>query len=302
LGVFHAEQPNVSALRRSSSDPTSANPAGDRGARTFSSAPPSDSHRDLTDFDVPAVVVCARCGDPECAGCEPSELSQSGIVTIVPWERTGPGASGVFARLWATARLTTYEADGFFSVLPDGPLAPALRFALLAETVAATTAVLPFTGLFFLLPGVSGRFFEDPTFRGFVARSVFLAISGLALTLVAAHAAHGASLELGARRAGVSGSWTRAVRFGLYAAGWDVVVGVVGMLVGLAQRGPKGAAAAVFAARGLPTRSALSFLSATAGLVGEQTKAPLRLSYLVAGAVTVLAALGICGAVAAALL
>ena len=54
-------------------------------------------------LDVPAAVVCAVCGDVDCIGCE-RELSRSGIVAMVAWER--PGAP-MLARMWATARAAT---------------------------------------------------------------------------------------------------------------------------------------------------------------------------------------------------
>ncbi len=269
-----------------------------RSMQAKRAVPQGESAPDLGDIaDVPAAVVCARCGDPECAGCAPSELTRSGIVTVVPWERPG----GFLERLWGTARLSSVEAAGFFSVLPDGPLGPALRFALAAETIAATFAVAPFVAFFFLLPGVASRFLEDAGFRGWVLRGAFLAISGLTVLLVTAHAGHGAALELGARRSGVRGSWTRALRFGFYACGWDLVVGLLGVLVFGAKNGPRGAAEAVLLGRGLPTRATLAFLEASSGLTGDAAKPALRTSYVVAALVTVVSALTICAASAWAL-
>src|SRR5580700_2865375 len=88
--------------------------------------------------DVPAAVVCAVCGDAACSGCE-RELSRSGIVAMVAWER--PGAPAL-ARLWATARATTMSGEAFFDLLPDGPIVPALRFAVFVELMAALGLVL----------------------------------------------------------------------------------------------------------------------------------------------------------------
>src|SRR5579883_1026941 len=87
---------------------------------------------DLFDqVDVPAAVVCALCGDAECPGCA-NELSRSGVVAVVAWERPGAGA---LPRLWNTARAATFDAERFFESLPDGPVAPALRFAVICELV-----------------------------------------------------------------------------------------------------------------------------------------------------------------------
>src|SRR3954451_3819912 len=74
-------------------------------------------------LDVPAAVVCLVCGEVDCPGCEDRDLSRSGIVAIVAWERPGMPA---LTRLWATARSTTRDAESFFELLPDGPVMPAL--------------------------------------------------------------------------------------------------------------------------------------------------------------------------------
>src|ERR1700722_3703673 len=96
--------------------------------------------------DVPAAVVCAVCGDAACAGCERA-LSRSGIVALVAWERP---AGSALSRMWVTARATTISGEDFFDLLPDGPIVPALRFALLVETIAAfglTVLSLPLVAL-----------------------------------------------------------------------------------------------------------------------------------------------------------
>src|SRR5260370_11831744 len=86
------------------------------------------------DSDVPAAVVCARCGDADCPGCV-NDLMQSGVVALVPWERPG---RPVFERLWEAARATPLDAQHFFEVLPGGCLLPALRFAVLSEVGASS--------------------------------------------------------------------------------------------------------------------------------------------------------------------
>src|SRR5882672_7075318 len=84
--------------------------------------------------EVPATVVCATCGLPEC-NCEVDRPSAfSGVVAIVPWER--PGGT-LLSRLWATAKLGTLSPSAFFSALPPGGLGAPLGFAVLAEMLAA---------------------------------------------------------------------------------------------------------------------------------------------------------------------
>src|SRR5579884_3336006 len=89
---------------------------------------------ELADADVPAAVVCAHCGRADCAGCA-EDHTKSGVVAVIAWER--PGAT-TLARLWATARASTLDADRFFESLPDGPLAPALLFAVASELMAVS--------------------------------------------------------------------------------------------------------------------------------------------------------------------
>src|ERR1700722_14578257 len=60
-------------------------------ARNPSKAPAELDDLDLVDADVPAAVVCAHCGDADCAGCR-NEQTRSGVVAIVAWERPGAPA------------------------------------------------------------------------------------------------------------------------------------------------------------------------------------------------------------------
>src|ERR1041384_609019 len=77
--------------------------------------------------EVPATVVCAVCGLPEC-NCEVDRPSTfSGVVAIVPWER--PGGT-LLTRLWATAKLATLSPGSFFAALPPGGAAAPLGFAI----------------------------------------------------------------------------------------------------------------------------------------------------------------------------
>src|SRR5271154_81442 len=104
---------------------------------------------ELVDRDVPATVVCARCGNAECPGCV-NDSARSGIIAVVPWERLGGPAP---QRLWATARAATFDAERFFESLPDGPIDMALGFAVASEMIAVTTmAIALMVPLGFLAP------------------------------------------------------------------------------------------------------------------------------------------------------
>jgi hypothetical protein len=246
-------------------------------------------------FDVPATVVCALCGDADCPGCA-HERSRSGIVSIVAWERPGP----VFSRMWSTARSASAEAEPFFATLPDGPLLPALRFAMLSEMCASAAMLLcgvPFAAV--VAPsGWLAHLALDPAARVATLRVVLLGVPALATMLVLAHAAHGLALDVGARRVGAKAAARRALRFGLYATGWDVVIGPLGAVVGALERGTRGHLGVTQLAVGLPGRSARAFMRGAYGLDGVGAAKAIRTSNLTAVAVTLLGAFAILGAIA----
>jgi hypothetical protein len=242
---------------------------------------------DAFDQDVPDAVVCASCGDADCQGCA-NERSKSGIVAIVAWERPG----SAFNRMWSTARSATKEAELFFGTLPDGPLAPAIRFAVLSELLASAAMLafcVPFAAA--LAPLWLKHVVLDPGIRFTSLRIVALAVPALAALLVFAHAAHGLALDVGAKRAGARSAKRRALRFGLYASGWDVVVGPFGAVVlGVAEGAWAGLGVTQLAV-GLPTRSARAFLRGTYGLDGAGAATALRTSHVAAVVATTLGAI-----------
>lgn len=208
-------------------------------------------------FDVPAAVLCARCGQPDCAGCEDADLEGSGVVAIVPWER--PGATWV--RLWATARATTVGADSFFAALPDGPVRPAAGFAILAELLAvASMFVFLVPILAIALPGLAAAIVTDPHLRGRALFWIIVAVPALSVWMAIAHAAHGFALDVGARRHGGRSQRRRALRFGLYACGWDLMSGPLGALAAALVEGRKAAGAALASSMRVPSRATLALL------------------------------------------
>ncbi|MEZ4297024.1 MAG: hypothetical protein R3B70_18810 [Polyangiaceae bacterium] len=216
-------------------------------------------HEELPDiFDVPAAVLCARCGQPDCAGCEdPAELEGSGVVAIVPWERPG----GTWTRLWATARATTLGAETFFSALPDGPVRRAATFAVLAELLAVgSMAVLLVPVVALVLPGLAAAIVSDPHLRSRAIVFMALGVPALAVWMAFAHAAHGVALDAGARRNGGRSQRRRAIRFGLYACGWDLMSGPLGAIAAAFTEGRKAAGEALSASMRVPARATLALL------------------------------------------
>lgn len=231
---------------------------------------PARSRRDsLHDeaFDVPAAVLCAFCGQPDCAGCAAGSEEGSGVVAIIPWERPGAGA---LSRLWATSKATTIGAEAFFAVLPDGALPPAMRFAVLAELlaiVAMMTALLPVAAL--ALPNLTLELAQDPSARANAMRWIALGVPALTAWMVLAHAAHGAALDLGARSQGARPQRRRALRFGLYACGWDLMAGPLGALVTLLSSGTRGLSELLSASMRAPAKASTALLGGAYALRPE---------------------------------
>jgi hypothetical protein len=249
-------------------------------------------------WDVPAAVLCAACGDAECPGCATAEDDASGVVAIVPWERP---VAGVWTRLWLTARATTQGADAFFSALPDGDLHPAVRFAIIAELLAISamlSVIVPLAAL--ALPNVALAVINDPHARTTALRFVVIGVPVLTLWMVAAHAGHGAALDLGARRSGARPQRRRALRFGLYACGWDLMVGPLGALVTLVGSGWRACAELPALSMIVPGRSSLALLQGVYGLKADQAVRARGAGTAAAVVIAVLSGLGIVAAVLAA--
>jgi hypothetical protein len=215
---------------------------------------------------------------------------------MVAWERPG----GVMARLWATARATTMQGDAFFEFLPDGPIGPALRFAMLAELFAAlgfVVTMVPFVVA--LAPAWAKHVVLDGGARNVAIRVGLVGIPALALLLVAAHAAHGLALDRGARRAGGRGATARALRFGLYASGWDLVLGPIGAVVLAIKEGIASVGQLLELGVGLPGRCTRAFLRGCYRLEGVRAESARVASTATAVVATILGAMVIvAGAIA----
>ncbi len=171
--------------------------------------------------DVPAAVICAWCGRGDCAGCAKERAGASGVIAIVPWERPLSAWPG---RFFATVQATTRGAEGFFRTLPDGPISPALGFAVIAEIFAVASTALVIAPLVVLgIPGLLLRFLSDDATRSAVLLATLVGIVGFTLLLVGAHALHGWVLAPEVSR-------TRGLRLGFYACGWDFGSSPAGLL------------------------------------------------------------------------
>jgi hypothetical protein len=228
-------------------------------------------------LDVPAAVVCVLCGQADCPGCE-HDPSRSGIVAIVAWERP---AMPMLTRLWSTARSTTRDAEGFFELLPDGPVLPALRFAAMCELFAASAVFVLVLGVTAILaPEWLKHLLLDPHARGVALRVAALGVPAFAALLVLAHAAHGLSIDLGATKNGGRPARSRALRFGLYACGWDLVIGPIGAVVVAIKEGASAALGIAALASEVPGKSTRAFLRGCYRLDGDRAKAASATAWL----------------------
>ena len=257
-------------------------------------APPSET---FELFDVPAAVVCANCGDAECAGCSGIDetTNASGVLAIVPWERPGESAA---KRLWTTAKLATRSSEGFFGALPDGDPASALRFALVCEALAvAGLAVAAIPLVLLIAPWLAEAVLNDPALRAALGRLLTCAVPGLALVMIALHVAHGVGLDWGARRAGARRRG-RGLRFGLYACGWDLVTLPLGLALVAVGDGLREAARTAPLSLTVPARAARAYLMGVHRL--DEADAQRAARFALGVSLAVLVAIGLFGIVLAA--
>jgi hypothetical protein len=224
--------------------------------------------------EVPAAVVCAFCGRPDCAGCldVPEPTQASGVLAIVPWERPG---QGVLARLWSTARVATLRPSELFAALPEGGVLAPLSFALLAELVSVVGLAVSAIPLLGLAPDFVRVAISDPVIHALAVRVLGFGIPSLAVAMVVLHALHGVLTDRAARRAG-SRHRGRGLRFGLYACGWDLVTLPLGLLVVAVSDGFGTAGKAASQSLAAPATATRAYLSGVHGLTAVQAKQASR--------------------------
>lgn len=240
--------------------------------------------------DVPAAVVCASCGKPDCPGClavdEPTNAS--GVVAIMPWERPGVG---FLKRLWATARVVTLSHRDLFAALPEGPLRPALLFACAAELAAALGLGVCFGVALALAPDFTSTLLHDAYLRSLLVKAFACGVPGLAALMIALHALHGVLVDRAARVAG-SRKRGRGLRFGLYACGWDLVTLPLGLLIVVATEGFSTARRAAGLAVSVPVEATRAYLTGVHALDPHQARKAAKRANVETG-VSSLALLGL---------
>ena len=170
-------------------------------------------------------------------------------------------------RFFATVQATTRGAEGFFRALPDGAVAPALTFALLAEIFAVSSTAAVVAPLAVLgIPGLLLRFLSSAGTRLSVVLATLVGVVGFTTLLVVAHLVHGLAL-------GTAPSRSRALRIGLYACGWDFGSSPAGAVAATVASGVGGAVALISSSITAPSRAIEAALSSIYHL---DTEAALR--------------------------
>jgi hypothetical protein len=244
----------------------------------------------LDSVEVPAAVVCARCGQPDCPGCEPLDETTlpSGVISIVPWERPGQSA---WTRLWSTARASTRAAPQFFQSLPPGDHAPGVLFAVVSELCAVASWALLLAGVLAIpFSGFWLQLLMDPNGQMLLLRVVLVGTIGFTAVLVTGHVVYGLALDAGARRHGGRSHRSQAMRFGLYSTGWDLLTSPLGFVVSLIAEGPRAAFALVPLSVDAPGLAATAFLRGVYKIEGPAASRVRRIGAVIAIASSVFTA------------
>lgn len=196
--------------------------------------------RDPTELrDVPAIAVCAHCGDPSCPGHDYEQSGERPIHRLLPWE---DGETPALRALWRTSITSAENLELWVraSRSTGNGVGPAFTFALACELVAVAATCVPLAVVSGL---VTWRLTSD-------AQSV-LAVVGLVgrvaavfvPTMLVIHLAHQWVIARVGARHGEPIGRVSVLRAGLYACGWDLATGPAGVLAPLLRGDLAGARA-----------------------------------------------------------
>ena len=179
--------------------------------------------------DVPAVAVCATCGDPSCPGHDFEQSGERPVRRHFPWE---DGQTSPMRALWRTAMTSASDLDLWVraSVHSEGGVGPAFTFALACECAAVAATCVPLAALASV---VAWRWTHDLQVVGTIlALSARVAVVFVPL-MILIHAVHQLVLARAGARLGRAAAKGTALRAGFYACGWDLATGPAGVLASL---------------------------------------------------------------------
>ncbi len=183
--------------------------------------------------EVPAVAVCAVCGDPSCPGHDFEQSGERPIHRTMPWE---DGETPPLRALFQTAMMSASDL-GLWARASRGPaptgggVAPAFTFALACELIAVAATTAPLTALG---AGLCYWITKDAGLTAMVAAACVRAGVVFVPVMLAIHVVHQLVVaKVGGRHATEGGypyDRTTALRAGLFACGWDLATGPLGVL------------------------------------------------------------------------
>ncbi|GAC1376301.1 MAG: hypothetical protein NVSMB47_21930 [Polyangiales bacterium] len=179
--------------------------------------------------DVPAVAVCATCGDPSCPG---HDFEASGERPVRRWLAWEDGETPPMRALWRTAMTSASDLDLWVraSSRTDGGIGPAFTFALACESVAVASTTVPLA--------IGGAILAWSATHSLSAVGVVLALAARVAAvfvplMLVIHVVYQWSLARAGNRLGTAAPRGAAIRAGLYACGWDLATGPAGVLASL---------------------------------------------------------------------
>lgn len=179
--------------------------------------------------DVPAIAVCATCGDSECPGHEFERSGERPIHRLLPWE---DGETPPLRSLWRTAMTTAADLELWVraSRSTGNGIGPAFTFALACELLAVAATCVP-------LATLGGTITWQLTHDVGSVLTVLALIARIGLVFVPLmmiiHVVHQLVVAREGGRAGEPIARAASVRAGLYACGWDLATGPAGVLAPL---------------------------------------------------------------------
>lgn len=212
---------------------------------------------DPAESEFPAAVLCARCGKPDCSGCAPPSTRSE--PTGAPGWDAGDEAS--LRMLWQTAHRSVVDGESFFASLPDGRLGRALSFAFACELLAVASLVAVWcAALFALAPSLLHGMWRDEEVRHLLGGAILFSVPAFAWLMVVLHIVWGVSVELGLRLQGAPTRMSHAVRYSLYACGWDLLTSPFGFAAAALSSNPSQALREVRFAVRIPRLATRAFL------------------------------------------
>jgi hypothetical protein len=196
-------------------------------------------------------------------------------------------------RLWQTAVASGVEPERIFGELSPGRVAPALGFAVLAETLAlGSLGLLGAVALWLGLPDLARRIVRHPE----ALAAVFALLAASVVFMLLLHLLWGISLDLGGALGSGRTSVRQGARFGLYACGWDLMTSPLGLVCSLLFRGPVRGFSPVGAAARAARPAQRAYLTTCRGFDEPARRRALRLAMIVVCSLVAALGVGLFGA------